>query len=478
MKNAWKVLTLIIVAMLAISGFTGCKSIDPGNGTSTVEESTQEAQIDTTRDLGGYQFVLASHWAGGFTPEKGSSTMADAMWKRYDEIQQQNNCTIEFKGGTPQEYITNLDTAAAAGIKYADVVLTNLWWYRGQQDAGYFVPWNDVISIDLNDSKWTQTSKMIATEVDGKIYGIDFSSWETRMPGVSNTVFFNKNLLAANNQPDPYDLFDQGEWTWEKFREMAKAMSIDEDGDKQNDIWGVTSIDRALEYTVIKSNGAQELVKDENGNYSVGFNTPAAFRAMEFVRELISVDKTFLNLHDVRGTGDWRDPFVRFKEGKVAFFVYSTAALTFPEWLETMEDDYGLICFPQGPDLVDKAYYGGEFGGDEQVFCMTLGAEDVDKAGYILNRITEPLEGKTLNSWKDYTKKRFLRNDEKAFEHYERIYETAKFNNGPMIGAANFDLLRDAVFTVTRDQTKTPAEAMEGAAAPINELLNEIYNNN
>lgn len=55
-------------------------------------------------------------------------------------------------------------------------------------------------------------------------------------------MYFNERLFREEESLKGYDLFElvrNKEWTWDKFVEVAKAGTIDKDGDGQADIMGV-----------------------------------------------------------------------------------------------------------------------------------------------------------------------------------------------------------------------------------------------
>ena len=45
-------------------------------------------------------------------------------------------------------------------------------------------------------------------------------------------------MLDEANLENPQDLYDRGEWTWEKFREYCRILTKDTDGDNNIDQWG------------------------------------------------------------------------------------------------------------------------------------------------------------------------------------------------------------------------------------------------
>lgn len=440
--------------------------VTASQGNTTKKEEPKEE----VRDLKGYEFILGSHWATHYFPEPGASEQGDKMLARYAEIEKKYNCKITYKTGSPDEFVNGVNSALAAGLKYADFVDTNLWWLTGFQKAGYIVPLNEVKSIDLNDEKWGDTYTR-ATTHDGKTYGVNFMSWYYRIPHYFYITFFNKKILEKYSQPNPYDLLKEGKWTWEAFRDIAKACTRDENGDGKTDIWGSTGIDRNFEYSIIWSNGAREVFKDTDGKYKFGYADDKAYKAIQYARDMIQVDKSFLNLHDPRTGGqDWTLPGQEFVKGNVAFFVYHTEAMEW--WMQDMEDDFGVIPFPKGPDATK---WGGAVTGDLRVFSMLTTATDKESAAFIFDKITEPLEGTKINDWEDYAKRMYFRDDE-GFNIYKEVFEACDYDYLAEIGSENFALINSAVLKVTRDNASTPAEAIQSIKDSVQTAIDEDLN--
>jgi ABC-type glycerol-3-phosphate transport system substrate-binding protein len=89
--------------------------------------------------------------------------------------------------------------------------------------------------IDFNHPMWNDVRdimKMI--EWNGKNFFTVNYPW-----GFSDTIFYNPQIFAANAMETPNELFDKGEWTWDKLKQIAEALTFDEDGDNINDQWGL-----------------------------------------------------------------------------------------------------------------------------------------------------------------------------------------------------------------------------------------------
>lgn len=66
---------------------------------------------------------------------------------------------------------------------------------------------------------------------------------------------FNVQMLEENNLEDPRDLWERGEWTWDKFNEYMKVLTQDTDGDGQTDQYGYCGYENETFEQLCMSNG-------------------------------------------------------------------------------------------------------------------------------------------------------------------------------------------------------------------------------
>ena len=470
----FRVLAGILAVMMMTTAFAGC-SKDEGSsktpGTSNTGSSADEASQEEkeVRDFGGAEFVIGSHWATGIFQEPGTSNEGDLILKRIEELEEEYKCTFSYVSGTPEEFTNNMNTALAAGQKYADVIDANMYWYWGFQTAGYLEPLDDIADLRINDSTWFPTYTEV-TKVDGKSYGVNWHTWYHKLPHAFYMLYFNENILKEKNLESPYDLMEKGEWTWEKFRELAKSAN-----DPQNGVYGISSMDRHFELGAIRSNGGREVVKDEDGKFVFGLTDERVYEALEFVRDIIQVDKSYdMSSFDGRTAGvEWTDTIKSFCEGKSAFFAYHTDCLEFGGFLDSMEDDFGVVPFPKGPKGTSE--YNSAITGDTRVFCIPITADDKERSGFLLRKLAQPLEGTSADDWKNTAERKYFR-DSKGAQNYFNIVENADSDYSWVTGGANMGVMTNACLAVTRDKAKTPAEAMSGIASAFQVELDKYLN--
>lgn len=85
--------------------------------------------------------------------------------------------------------------------------------------------------IDTSDPFWDYLDKNPL-----KYQGVDYNCFvNTKNNGMT---YFNTKMFKNAGLETPYELFKKGEWTWEKYYELAKKLTQDTNGDGTTDIYG------------------------------------------------------------------------------------------------------------------------------------------------------------------------------------------------------------------------------------------------
>lgn len=313
-------------------------------------------------------------------------------------------------------------------------------------------------NFDFTESKWN--SSVINTMTYGNsIYGMASGRAEPKLG-----VYWNKRLFEeAGLDPNlPYDLQASGEWTWEKFEELCKKLTIDNNNDGIMDSYAMASFSVDLFRGVVTSNDARFIGKDAQGKFYNGTLEPNWLEAMQWAVGLIS--KGYEMPAPADANWDW---FISaFHDAKVAMQVgeqYRTGT-----W-EDMTDDFGFVLFPKGPKSSGYSVY---FSDNIAVIPSSYDKETAEKIAFAYNLWTNPTPGyeDDADSWKDYYYTRFR--DERAVdETLTMMYDSAILNNDYLqfvYGTSFGDIAWD-----TYALGKTPAEKAEEISGTWEALLND-----
>ena len=93
----------------------------------------------------------------------------------------------------------------------------------------------DQLNYNFNDTAWSDASMKIYT-VNGKRYGMAVQDTPYWLPEVQ---YYNKSLIAKYKLDDPYQLWKEGKWTFEKMKELCLTFMEKADSDRYY-AWGLS----------------------------------------------------------------------------------------------------------------------------------------------------------------------------------------------------------------------------------------------
>jgi multiple sugar transport system substrate-binding protein len=202
---------------------------------------------------------------------------------------------------------------------------------------GFLVPVSDYINFNEITVPLSEGTKDFYT-FNGKLYTVpDFNEGSSKM-------YFRRDIFANAGLKNPYELYLEGDWTWDTFVRLAQDVKQDLTGDGEYDIWGYYSWQWEQ---LLYSNGANH-VQWVDGNPVQGLDDPKAIRAYEWERAL---DEQYEII------APWDpdlDPPGMLVSGKIAMMYWGA-------WLigdgvsqglrYELGDKLGFAPFPRGPDL-------------------------------------------------------------------------------------------------------------------------------
>lgn len=196
--------------------------------------------------------------------------IADAFMAENPDIK------IEFVG-TPMNNIHARLTTLAIGGEVPDVFTHNPEFIAAAYDLGLTADLNELFSEEFLSGFYE--SALNEATFEGEL---QFLPWFTTPMGLLYRAdWFEEAGLEAPQ-------------TWDDFLNAAKTLTQDTDGDGQVDRWGFAMVGTkngsgfARYAQIMHTFGAQEVRKDENGNWVTDLDSPEGIQALDFFTSLVT----------------------------------------------------------------------------------------------------------------------------------------------------------------------------------------------
>lgn len=338
----------MLVFMMIIVGCSGANNAPAPNNsaaetnteTQTEPEQNQEPVQEEVVDLGGRVIRLSAWW--DLTP-LGDSPQSKAELEKIAEVEEKYNITIEFVNIPFENYMDKFTTTTLAGEPFADIVMLE------NKSALPAILKGQLLKVDeFTDENSNINNEQSLMQKNAPLAGAEYSFGRPGNNGTS--LMYNREVFKQLGLPDLKELYKNGEWTWEKFAEVAKQATKDNNNDGKNDYWGFSGWGFDIARHFAASNGAKG-VDEAAGKETL--TDPKMIEALEFVNKLYNVDKVVKVKTGNRM--EWTETDT-FKDGDVAMFIAA-------EWMMgDVQFDFGIVPIPTGPN-----------GSSEYVFAATAG---------------------------------------------------------------------------------------------------------
>ncbi len=312
-----------------------------------VEEEGPQVLTDengNVYDLGGMEIIIRNWWSGDPVPPTNDYEEARDEYREW--IQETYNFTIKEQaisdwGSTPADFV---EYATTGGDENYVFILRDDPAVTSAMASGLMKDLSKIDCLDFSDKKFTKNRLHEQYSKGDSIYCMFAGDPEPR-----TGVYFNKRILteAGINPEDLYTYQENNEWTWDKFEEVMQQVQRDIDNDGVIDIYGVTMNASNLTNAAVWSNNA-EYVGQENGEYVYKLENPETLDALEWSVKMF--DNYVLPQPE---DSEWDFYKEAYLNGEAAFMVEDAYAATQGNFLYEMEDDFGFVCFPMGPNATD-----------------------------------------------------------------------------------------------------------------------------
>ncbi|AIQ45139.1 ABC transporter substrate-binding protein [Paenibacillus sp. FSL R7-0273] len=355
--KGYSVLLLCLVFLLtACSGGNNAANSPKNNPTAepAATEAVAEATAEPTAapvDMGGRVIKVAAWW--DLKPAGNSASEKERLAK-IAEVEEKYNCKFEFVNVPFEEFMPKFTATALTGEPFADIVIME-----------YNSAWPAILKGQLMKvSEFTTAESNINNEATLLVKAPQIANeyYAFAEPGTGGAgLHYNRDLFKKLGLPDLQEVYASGQWTWDKFIEIAKQATKDTDNDGKIDTYGFSgwAIDILRNFSA--ANGGK-IVDEATGTQ--GLTDPKVIETAEFINRLYNVE----NVMKVKGTDKvGYDEFNTFKDGDVAMFpapVWNLGDLTF---------DFGIVPFPNGPSGSPEVTYADN---GKNAFFIPKGVKD------------------------------------------------------------------------------------------------------
>lgn len=385
---------LASAAALLLAALLSC-----GEGTSAAPDNTENddtapateavsARPDSglpDMDFGGAVYRISTYSEGDlnalYAKETNGEAVNDAIYERNSALEEKYNFTFDTRV-TNSEY--NAHTKEIANLVLAnedayELVCGHVVATCNNAIAGYYQDLHEVPYLDFSKPWWPAQSVDEMT-IYGRMFTICSGITYIQLAN-AKVIFFNKELLSANDLPLPYDLVRDGKWTIDKLIAQTKGLYQDVNGD------GVRGLEDMYGYTTYPSqNGflvsckTPVLSPTEDGGREI---TVMTGRTSSLVEQLYSwyyeSGDAFLAVSDTS-----KDDYVGnvFGNGHAAY-AFSLLKVANQHY---RNDNivYGVVPQPKFDEAQDDYYVFA----CPSLFSIPLSTENLDFAGFIFEAMT------------------------------------------------------------------------------------------
>lgn len=337
-------LLLMLLVLAGCSEGTSTEGIPTPTPSASVTSGSEKVNAIKPGDV--YRYYLWST-ADEDNPFKDAGARSESMKERLEEFQTEYGITIKYVESTGgYEWYALPRSSAAAGEPICDIfnvggpyVVLGTYFYGGQ--AGQcIIPLSDYSDVaDFSDPEYWDTQSQQYCTFDDKLYCVVPNGIGADTVLNNTVTLFNKDILKDNGYTADqlYAWSEQGEWTWEKFREAALACT-----DQARGVYGTAIGDNvALASALIVSNGGAYFENNGTTDVFVG-DSSNALEAWNFVIGLArdgAVEYSGATETNLFGTN------------KVAMLVTTISRLA--SIYKYLKCEYGIINPPKGPQAQD-----------------------------------------------------------------------------------------------------------------------------
>ena len=240
------------------------------------------------------------------------SAIAFARYDNFRRLEEKYNIRTEGVVLNFGDILPQLALAVMAGDDYCDLI-----WFNSQfatQSAANNLVY-DIPTICPPDASYVTDEIFLFSP--GPVLGKNIFLAENRPFFNADYLIINQDIINQAGAPNPVDLYKEGKWTWDAFREVAQMTTRDTNNSGEINQWGISGWFPWFGSAIIASNGAK---LSDMSTMTVNYNSAPVLEALQFLQDIAVEDRSFF-MPESDGQfsiWDWGATMDAFKGGNIA----------------------------------------------------------------------------------------------------------------------------------------------------------------
>ena len=467
MKKAQKLICLLL-AMLTVLSLAACNNntgITQESGPADTSVTGEEVPPVPTEKYDGYTFTVLMTCRNpdtvivrDFEMNEGNSTLNvlnEALYKRNQQMQDEFDIVINpiVKYSSTNNGSDLVRNANIADDIVYDMCVLGTYSAAALAQTGDLCDLSDYGDINLSKSWWDQNINR-DLKVQGKIY---FTTGDISLVATQAMygLIFNKEMFDAKGWDYPYQLVNDGEWTFDKMSELTLRVSDDLNADQkmdQLDQYGLGYINSTC-IAFLGAAGEKIAKVNDEGAIELTITRERAANAVISFIELTQKRSNCINAQtDTDGTT--KTAIGMFADGQLLF--RAVEHLGFSHLRDT-KLEYGILPLPKYDDTQDR-YYTPVGSWDGSYVCIPAKNYEVDRTSKIIER-TAYISQQTVTPayYKKTLEGKYVR-DEDSYDMITLEIQNRTYDIGYMY---DFGGLQTAITTLSKNYSTNFASMLK-----------------
>lgn len=479
---------LLLISLLASVSCGGAGNADTGtsapeqtDGTTTAEETTISDSLPSDLNYGGETFTMLVNGSVGapefFVDEQDGDVVNDAIYNRNARVSERLNVNFKFieEPGAFNErktFAQRVSQSVLANDSTYDAVAGYSMAIASLAADNMLIDLNSMEYIDLAKPWWSQ-NLMSQSSVNGKLY---FASGDisTTLTYMMYAMYFNKNIMAANNIEEPYDLVLDGKWTLDKLLELSTGVYQDLNGDGQkkvdDDLFGLETYAVYVDpYFYSCGLRTTELDADGVPQISTLFGSE---QTQALIEKLVNA---FFATNDCVISGyDSKELYKYFEQNR---FMFSARAVQYGVTnLRNADFEYGILPMPKWDEAQEDYYTIASF--PYSLYCIPLDAKDSDMSSAVLEALASESSKLITPAVFEVALKVKYSSDDKMAQMYDIIRASMTYDFGRVftdnLDSLTYSMFRDSVVGENTNWASTYAKKEKTLQSKMDKLLEKF----